>query len=306
MTKTQLYIFVTSNAPDIYINVLRHCSQHYNLEKDVFFVGIFEDSDKQDDAEAYLNLVIQRVKEQITNLTKGDYFSSKEKKVIPISFPEHYRRKYSLLLDLKLTPKPILYKNLETELQNYIDIGIFDVSGFQKDYLVDVYTILHLLKNSKVFYFKIKKLKDRTFDDKELIHNLVLHTDYEFENISESPITAGTSVNRSNSIEEVSVRDARISTLTEGWANSYANMITNIFRIVLIISLIILIVGFYNNIGKWDKIEPWTFLILAPFLWVINLFGQVFTGRKMQDALTFDNLKDYFKNRKLKKILNNK
>lgn len=305
MMKRQLYIFITSNAPDLYINVLRHCVQHFDLDKEIYFVGVLEDSDKEEDTEKYLDIVIQRTKEQIINLTKGEYFSTKEKKVIQISIEEHHKRRYTALLDFKLTPRPILYKNIEKELQKYITNGIFDVSGFQKDYLVDVYTILHLFKNSNVFYFKIKKLKDRTFDDKELIHNLTLHTDYEFENISESFVTRGTSVIRNNTIEEVIKKDNQIIKLTEDWANSYASIWTNIVRAFLAIVLIVGVIMFYKNIDNWEKMEPWTFLLLTPVIWIVNLTIQVFIGKGIQDALTFNNLKNFIKKRKKQLIEKN-
>jgi len=71
--QTHLYIFITSNAADVYVNVIRHCMEHYELHQKVKFVSIYEDKDKKGDVEKYLNLVIGKVKDQLRNLSEGKY-----------------------------------------------------------------------------------------------------------------------------------------------------------------------------------------------------------------------------------------
>ncbi|NOU48910.1 MAG: hypothetical protein HOO86_17880 [Bacteroidales bacterium] len=303
MASKQLYIFVTSNTPDIYINAIRHCYQNDDIGKDIFFISIFEDNDKRDDAESYLNEVINRINSQIKNLSNGTYFSTKEKNTISIDIKENHKSKYAALLSLKFIPKAILYNDLEKELKKIINRqGIFDVTGFQKDYLIDVYTLSHILENSNLYYFKIKKLKNRTYDESELIHNLFLHNDYEYENISESHVTFGTSIIKSGKIEELNSRDLEIASLIDGWATSYAKIITNIFRALIIIPIVVFIILFLQNIESWNKIEPWTFLLLAPAIWVLNLFFQIFSGKNMGESLKINNLYNWLKYNKISKI----
>lgn len=312
MEKNQLYVFVTSNVPDGYVNAIRHCINHFNINNEIYFVYLYEDIDKVGDADKYISIVIKKVTALLENLSKGTYPFTDEsdfkKKIIkPIQIEEYYKKIYGSLLTLKFTPKTIAYKELENELKTMIaKKGVFDVTGFQKDYLIDVYTLLHLLKNSTLYYFKIKKIKDRTYDDKELIHNLIDKTDYEYENISESNVTFGTTIIRQGDIDEVKDKNSTIELISEGWADSHATIITNIIRSMIIIPILIFVIMFLNNLNNWDKIEPWTFLLLAPVIWIINLIVQMISGRNIEDALKIENLHKFLKKKKLERIKANR
>ncbi|WP_026995407.1 hypothetical protein [Flectobacillus major] len=305
MDKNNLYVFVTSNSPDVYINAILHCKTNFKLEREIYFIGIFEDNGKREDAEKYLDDVKGEIISQIRNLSRGEYFSSKDKSLKKIEIPEHHQRKYASLLDFKFVYRAVLYKNLENELKQIITKqSIFDVTGFQKDYLIDVYTLSFFLNNSSLFYFKIKKLKHRTYDDKELIHNLQVNTEYEYENISKSAVTVGTSVFKNEVFEIENKKDLQIISIIEGWASSHANIITNIVRTIIIIPLVAFVLLFLKNLNSWNEIEPWTFLLLAPAIWILNLIFQIFSGKNMEEALKIDNLYDWLKTNKLKKIKN--
>ncbi len=295
MAKKQLYIFVTSASPNVYINSIRHCNPPDDIERDIVFISILVDKDKKAGAEASLNDLICKVKSQIDNLSKGKYCLSDET-IKDIEIENHDKRRYTELLGLNLKSKIILHENLEKDLREIKENSvIFDISGLEKDYLIDVYTISHLLKNCSLCYFKLK-IKNRTYDEKELIHNLHLHEDYEYENISESHVTIGTKVIRDN--EELK----QIDEIIDGWADSYAKIITNIFRAIIIISLVIFIILFLQNLKNWNEIEPWTFLLLAPIIWLFNLIFQFIFGKNVKDALNFQNIHYWLKSNKLATI----
>lgn len=297
-----LYIFVTSNVADVYVNVIRHCMEHYSMHKEIKLVSIYEDKDKKGDVEKYLKMVVGKIKDQLKNLSNGKYL--KKSGLEDITIEDYQKVKYlNAVNNFDFTIKPILYNELEIELKKAIqEECVFDVSGFQKDYLVDVYTILHLLHNTAVHYFKIKALKERTYDDKELIHNLHLGIGYDFENISESPYTESTVVKSIKDVKGLKNQEENVSLLKEDYANSFANIWIKIIRFVLLVSIIIFLVMLYQKRGEWDKIEPLTFIFLGPAIgWILNLFIQII-GSNAKEALNFDNLQKWIKERKLKKI----
>ncbi len=300
--QTHLYIFITSNAADVYVNVIRHCMEHYELHQKVKFVSIYEDKDKKGDVEKYLNLVIGKVKDQLRNLSEGKYL--KRSGLEDVTIEQYQKIKYlNAVNNFDFDLKPILYSELQNELKKAIEENcVFDVSGFQKDYLVDVYTILHLLDNTNVHYFKIKALKERTFDDKELIHNLHLGIGYDYENISESPYTESTVVKAIDDVKGLKNQINQIGFLKEDYANSFANIWIRIIRFILLVSVIAFMVILYQKRGEWDKIEPLTFIFLGPAIgWIINLFIQLI-GSNAKEALNLDNLQKWIKENKLKKI----
>lgn len=301
-----LYIFVTSNAPDVYINVIRHCMEHYSLQKTINFVGMYEDRDKEGNVKKYLKNVIQKVEQQISNLSQGKY--SNRRDTIEIEIEDYQKVKYSnVAANYEFSPKPILYEELETELKKAItEDCIFDVSGFQKDYLVDVYTILHLLENTNVHYFKIKTLKERTFDDKELIHNLHLKYDYEFENISESIYTQSTVVKSKEEIEQIIANKSEVDLIIDKFGSTFARIWVGIIRAILIICLLIGLWMLYKKRGDWDTLEPLTFLAFGPVaVWLINLIIGLF-GSNAKEALNLKNIENLIKSRKIKELKNNR
>lgn len=298
----QLYIFVTSLNPDPYINVIRHCLPRYsNFNKEVFFVNIFEDINKEKNTLKSTELIIEGIDKQIDFLSRGQYFYvDKGKTTIKdkIEIDNFAKDSYAELKFLKFTPKVILYDNLESELARIISSNsnvLFDVTALHKDFLIDIYTTLHIMNNNNIFYFKIKK-QHRTFDDNDLIHNLKVRTDYDYENISESRITLGTVIikkdEKQNSIDDI----------IDSFSSYEANIIKNLLSSFTLLSLLVFIYFFIKDINKWDKIEPWTWLISMPVLFAINIIVNIFSGKKISEIFSFQNIYNIVKSNSLKKL----
>lgn len=304
--KQQLYILITSNAPDVYVNVIRHCIEHFDLDKEIKFVSIYEDRDKKGNADKYLNSAITKVKDQLNNLSKGMYLTKKDNvlQVIDIEIEDYQKVKYfNAANNFEFVPQPILYNDLEIELKRAVEgNALFDVSGFQKDYLIDVYTILNLIQDTNIYYFKINALKDRTFDDKELIHNLHFGKGYDFENISQSQYTKSTVVKPFDYINELEMQNPTIEHLKDEFASSYSNSWMRLIRFILIISIGVFLYLLYQKRGDWNTLEPLTYIFLGPAIgWVINLLIQIIESNT-KEALNLDNLQKWIKATKLKKI----
>ena len=93
----------------------------------------------------------------------------------------------------EIEPHTVVYSRLEDEITSFLNSNgyncIFDVSAILKGYLVDLYALL-LSKNVEDIYAFELKLRGRTYDENELIHNLSLDRgDYEFVNLTKSNYT---------------------------------------------------------------------------------------------------------------------
>jgi hypothetical protein len=301
--QTYLYVFVTSNKPDVYINPIRHCIEHFsNLNQRIKFVSIYEDKDKKDSMKAYIESVIDLVKKRLTVLSRGQY--PKKGQLEDIKIEKYQKNKYlNAVKNYEFVAEPFLYNELEEELKKAIEENcVFDATGFQKDYLVDVYTILHLLNNANLHYFKLKTLKDRTYDDQELIHNLHLGNDYDFENISESDYTESTIVKSIKDIEGLKEQRTKVNYLKEEYANSVSSIWIKVIRFILLVPLVIFLVKLYQKRGDWNAIEPYTFIFLGPIgLWILNLLNGII-GNNLKDALNFDNIQSWIKKKQIKRI----
>ncbi|PLZ95723.1 hypothetical protein CI594_14425, partial [Fischerella thermalis CCMEE 5196] len=194
MKQTKLYIFVTSDVPDPYINVIAHCSANYSYLNQVTLVGITEDRGKIGSEADKLNRLKQNISNQLDSLSKGKYLTQKAKtwETLDIQIEPVERQRYIELKNIILETSVVDYQNLEQKISIWLNSTdsfeyIFDVTAVAKSYLVDVYTILRFKNICTIYSFEL--FKERDYDERDLIHNLTYRKTYAFTCLAESTYT---------------------------------------------------------------------------------------------------------------------
>ncbi|MCW5205070.1 hypothetical protein VU02_04005, partial [Desulfobulbus sp. N2] len=59
-----LYIFVTSDTPDLYINIIGYCIEHYPIKK-IVFLRVLEDRGQKKSVEESLKRIKESVSQQL-------------------------------------------------------------------------------------------------------------------------------------------------------------------------------------------------------------------------------------------------
>lgn len=138
----------------------------------------------------------------------------------------------------------------------------------------------HLLTQgfNDIFVFELR-LPKRTFDERELIHNLSLdRRDYEYVNITRSRYTNGTIVKSKGQEEQdkalIIDSNKLIDTLAERFAKS-----TIILYGILVFSVFIWCILFILQ-GGWDQLEPLVFLILTLVPYLTSILLAVFSEKE--------------------------
>lgn len=302
-----LYIFVTSDAPDVYINTIGYCLEHYDTNR-VVFLGIVKDKGQRVGTEKYLKEVKDRVLRQLSLLQEGKYLyknqETKEWRERDIEIQPHDRVRYAKIAEREIEPYTIVYSVLENEITGFLNSNnyncIFDVSAILKGYLVDVYVLLLSRKVEDIYAFELK-LRGRTYDEKELIHNLSLDNgDYEFVNLTRSDYTREKII-KTKQEEEILVSKVRTLDKTlENLASDFANTMLIIYTLIVIVSFIGVVVIVTRT--DWSSIEPLTFVLFGtPFLsYVVSLLIQLIFRKEL--SLRPKNIFDWLKRYKLKKL----
>lgn len=190
-----LYIFVTSDRPDQYLNLIVHCIEKGT--KHIVFVQV-EDSRTE---QVQLNLLRTNVYNLLQNLSTGiyRYYTGAFKDKI-VQLDSEYnaeelaqlKAKYSLCLTdgIDWTVERIQYLNL----RRYISAlskrkgVIVDVTSVSKVYIGDIFACSLLENIDKLYTFEL--LIKPNFDKpwKTLIHELVEGRQYRYTNLVETPI----------------------------------------------------------------------------------------------------------------------
>jgi len=204
----RLYIFVTSWQPDPYINVLVYSLQHYNISH-VYFVSIVEhdytanDTEVETDTEgkAYKSLSEIRagVEERMRELARGVYTrppkpdGSREEVEIGTEGAALYKSCLSMIEGLEVTSVTFRWADLDRRLALYSEDGngMFDVTALKNNLLVDVVIGLLSRGSTRIFAFEIVKEGRRSYDERELIHNMkerknLTPGDYVYRNLLEN------------------------------------------------------------------------------------------------------------------------
>jgi hypothetical protein len=171
----RLYVFVTSALPDPYVNVLIYALHHFDLSH-IYFVSVAEHGYIDEDADENKRLrdIVTDVDKMLEELSDGKYKSRTKKTSIPIppASAADYRAcqaKWDLLENTSIV---IPWRDLDKKLTEFARNGraVFDVTALKKNLLVDVTVLLLSRGCERIFEFEI--LKERSYDDRDLIHAL--------------------------------------------------------------------------------------------------------------------------------------
>ncbi|NEQ47833.1 MAG: hypothetical protein F6K00_31625 [Leptolyngbya sp. SIOISBB] len=195
MKKLRLYIFATSPFPDVYINIISHCYEYFENLDGVVLISLSLEKFSNAKQIDFLNDLSNKIQKQIHCLCEGKYciLQSGSNEVKDISISAEDRQLYAGLVNLEFGFEALFVDDIEEYIKQIIQLDffsyIFDVTAIGKDYIIPVYKSLTQNNVSAVYSFRLLSAH-RTFDDRELIHNLENHqtytyarvVDYEYEN----------------------------------------------------------------------------------------------------------------------------
>lgn len=277
----RLYIFVTSDRPDLYINIIGYCIKHFSVSK-VVLLGIVKDRGQKSKNEKDLITVKDKIKEQLECLHISEYLyfdpKSKNWNKRSISLERYDQLRYLEISAQKIDVQCIIYDELDDVLCELIEENcIFDVSGVLKEYLIDVYIILLKKRVKNIYVFELR-LPQRLYDERELIHNLSLDRgDYFYVPIAESQYTIGTIVKTESQERADQLKITATAKLINTLASEFARSALVIYAI-LVLFVVVWSTKFIIQDG-WGQLEPWTFLLLVLFPYFINLIVMIFFKR---------------------------
>lgn len=188
-----LYIFVTTNRPDQYLNPIVHCIEKGT--KKIVFVQV-EDSRIE---QIQLNLLRTNVYNLLQNLSAGfyKYYTGNFKDTV-VQLDAEYnaedfaklKARYSLCLTdgIDWTVERVQYLNLRQyicTLSKKKD-GMIDVTSLSKVYLGDIFACSLLENIDKLYTFEVNPNFDKPW--KTLIHELQDGQTYRYINLVETPI----------------------------------------------------------------------------------------------------------------------
>jgi hypothetical protein len=281
-----------------------YCAEHYNIQR-VIYIRIARDGIQRGKETETLDNLKQRIDSQFYHLQNGEYLyrdkETNEWKPKPTRILPYDKGRYARIAGIAKEPRVVVYDNLEGDIEDILRGSdgkrIFDVSGLIKGYLVDVCTLLLSRQIDEVYTFELK-LKSRSYDETELIHNLDAE-DYSFTNLTKSNYTYGRIIVTNKQAELARQQQGAIEKLLEMIATSYATH--RIAYWTLLVSTITVSTVIYIKQADWDKIEKWTFIVFGlPFPYIATLIIQILFKR--QFSLKPEWLSDWLKNRKLKKL----
>ena len=190
-----LYIFVTTDRPDQYLNSIVHCIEKGT--KHIVFVQV-EDSRTE---QVQLNLLRTNVYNLLQNLSAGvyKYYTGAFKDKVVQLDPEYsaddlakLKARYSLCLTdgINWTIERVQYLNL----RRYISVlgkrkdVIVDVTSVSKVYIGDIFACSLLENIDKLYTFELLIKPDFDKPWKTLIHELLEGKAYRYTNLVETPI----------------------------------------------------------------------------------------------------------------------
>lgn len=196
-----LYIFATSERPDVYINTFAYVLSH--LQVTSIYVVVISEHDYPEEVEAsklLASTVVANIYRQLSELSNGNYVeftrdsnSQSVQRVIPLqnrSDIEIYQRCLDTINQSGTSTGIVIpLSDLDKKLREYVAKGscIFDVSALKKNLLVDVVAILLSIGFSEVYSFELNPLKKKqTYDQRDLYHNLQHNRDFIFRNLTTS------------------------------------------------------------------------------------------------------------------------
>ena len=207
MTSQSLYIFVTSERPDQYLNPVVYCLLKKSIVKVKFLYikGLSDETAKVNDPDKEMSLAVSRkVQSLLDDLSLGNYtFYVGKRKTINLQdvYPEmkliQIKSVYKRCLEMKVRwdYEDINYLDLRKELASIHKKepnSIFDVTAVKKSILGDIIScsIIEGIHNIYTFDLKIKPNYDEPWI--MLFHDLEddnsKRNDYQYINIVDTPI----------------------------------------------------------------------------------------------------------------------
>lgn len=181
-----LYIFITSDRPDQYLNPILHCLQYRNISK-IVFLQVENRPDSEDDPTISAKTVRQNVESLLSSLAdqgKYKYLTGKDKdkevELRSVYAPDQaasIKQQYYLLKNRKFscTEDDVDYSKLRERLikiRKEEPESIFDVSAIRKSYLSDILAMAVVEKIDSVYTIDLNR--GPNFDEpwKSLFHEL--------------------------------------------------------------------------------------------------------------------------------------
>ncbi|MBD1905392.1 hypothetical protein NDI37_14555 [Funiculus sociatus GB2-A5] len=185
-----LYIFVTSNRPDQYLNSSVHCILNEGVNRIVFVKITFSDSDVS------LNMLRQNVINLLDNLSKVIYkFYTGDRAGETEDLNKIYQQTELIIMKTKYEQCLLDHISWETKIINYTEIksyiasckkqfknSIFDVSGISKTFLGDIFACCLVEDIQNLYTFELKIKEDYTHPWIMLIHALQKDKQYNYVN----------------------------------------------------------------------------------------------------------------------------
>ena len=306
MKPTKLYVFITSNDPDPYINVLAHCASYCKGLQQVNLVSIIEDRGKTESRKEYLNNLKEDIYYQLSSLSSGKYLKIKDKNakerderweqidIPPESIEFSDCKRYEALRDISLDIKVVVYTDLETEISKWLQSDelfehLFDVTGVAKNYLVDVYTILRFKNRSSIYSFEL--IPEPNFSKKylNLIHNFEYGSTYKFNCLADSFFTRNKLIVDEDSIlgegdmnrlqADFEMLQKYGNDLEETIALNFARSWSLLYFLILLLLFVWSIQLIIRQPDGWNRLEPLIFVATTSWFLMNYLIQVVFTGR---------------------------
>lgn len=188
-----LYIFITTDRPDQYLNPIVHCIEKGTRK--IVFVLVEDEKDR-----AAANLLKFNVYNLLQRLSDGFYrYYVGDNKDKEVDLSERYNA--DDLAKLKARYQHCLSENIDWSIEKlkYIDLRkyisslrkkksiLIDVTAVSKVYIGDIFACSLLEGIDKLFTFELEKLN---FDEpwKVLIHELKERHSYNYKNLVETPV----------------------------------------------------------------------------------------------------------------------
>ena len=209
MANKSLYIFVTSERPDQYLNPILHCIDKEGVNKIVLVdvVGVNSSKGKTNGISDKVLRNVQILWDSLANFGEYRYFTGKKAgdkvelkdKVLDVN---ELQKVYSNLLDKKVTWEhlDIEYLKLKENLDIIIALhpnSLFDVTAFDKSMIGDIVSIsiIGRIKNINTFDLNTRPDFDEPWNtlyhnlkSKRLPNNQKQEAKYDYVNIIKTPI----------------------------------------------------------------------------------------------------------------------
>lgn len=181
-----LYIFIGSDRPDVYINSIGHCvGQRDNLR--VILVHILDDRGKRAESAHLLGEVQSNIRQQLDALMHGQYIrrSGRTHSPHPVALQPFHVARYVQINGVPIETLTVPADELEKAMTHAAaQSAIFDASAAPKPHLIKLLKVLSQISGQGLFVLELlQRIEDREFDERELIHNLALNTDYAFRDL---------------------------------------------------------------------------------------------------------------------------